>query len=286
MGYTSIPNIALWCSIVKVYLRGYSKTVARKKKPVPRTGRRGGAAERQRLFAAAWIANGGNGQEAARTAGYTGKDAALRVTASRLLTNANVQDRLRAKVDAVEHGMKSEEILSLLTKVARMVNYLDREEPNVFDFVTFLKPDGSPALETDGPMVAEDIADAKRQVKEAEAAAKTIPGFAIDLPKAKALGKGHLVRELAHDAETGAPKIKLGGDRVAILQAAVRALDLLARCKGLYRDAPPLPPRPDLTAEQAFRLMPEEIQEAWHAAYKEALAKSRAINVEAKRIGG
>jgi len=259
--------------------------LARKKKPAPRTGRLG-AFQKKRLFAAAYLANGGNGQEAARAAGSRGTNASLRAIASKLLTDVNVQQMLRAKVDAVENGMKSVEILELLTKVARMVNHLDREEPNVFDFVTFLKPDGSPAREPEGPMVAKDMADAQRQVKEAEAEAKTIPGFAIDLPKAKALGRGHLVRELAHDAETGAPKIKLGGDRVAILQASVRALDLLARCKGLYRDAPPPPPRPDLTAEQAFRLMPPAIQEAWHAAYKEALARARAVTIEAKRIGG
>jgi hypothetical protein len=111
------------------------------------------------------------------------------------------------------------------------------------------------------------------------------PGFAIDLPKAQRLGKGIWVRELSHDAETGAPKLKLEAN-LAVIAESRKALDLLARCKGMYRDAPPPPPRPDLTAEQAFRLMPEEIQEAWHAAYKEALAKSRAINVEAKRIGG
>jgi len=259
--------------------------VARKKKPAPRTGRLG-AFEKKRLFAAAWIANGGNGREAARAAGSKAKDRSLDAIASLMLRDVNVQEMLRAKVDAVEHGMKSEEVLDLLTQVARMVNHLDREEPNVFDFVTFLKPDGSPAREEGAPMVAEDLADAKRQVKEAEAAAKTILGFAIDLPKAKALGKGHLVRELGHDAETGAPKIKLGGDRVAILQASVRALEIIARCKGMFRDAPPPPPRPALTAEEALRLIPTEVLRAWHAAYKEALAKSRAINVEAKRIGG
>lgn len=257
-----------------------------KKKAAPANRSKRDALHRKILFAAAYIANGGNGTEAARAAGYQGKNETLRVRGSQLLRDPNVQARLLAKVEAVENGMGSEEILDTLTRVARMVNNLDREEPNVFDFVTFLRTDGTPAPEEVGPMVAKDLEDAKRQVKEADAAAKTIPGFAIDLPKAKALGRGHLVRELSHDAETGAPKIKLGGDRVAILQAGLKAIDMLARCKGMYRDAPAPPPRPNLTAREVLRAMPLELLDKWDEAVQAAEARAKAITVTAKRIGG
>jgi len=48
------------------------------------------AQARYRLFAAAYIRSDGKGKEAAREAGYTGRDHALEVTASRLLKRAEV----------------------------------------------------------------------------------------------------------------------------------------------------------------------------------------------------
>jgi len=135
-------------------------------------------------------------------------------------------------------------------------------------------------------MVAEDLEDARAKVKAEAEAAKTIPGFAIDLPKAKALGRGHLVRDLSHDKESGAPVLKLGGDRVALLQISQKALDSLAKIHGLYRDEPPPPPKPDLAAREIMRLMPLDALRAWDDAVAEAVAKARAITTTAKRIGG
>ena len=50
-----------------------------------------------------------------------------------------------------------------------------------------------------------------RGVKAAERSdpARAACGFYIDLAKALKLGKTHLIKELSHDAEMGAPGIKL-----------------------------------------------------------------------------
>jgi hypothetical protein len=69
---------------------------------------------------------------------------------------------------------------------------------------------------------------------------------AKDLEKAKRKGLGRLVKEIAHDAETGAPKLKLQ-DNVAIRELTRRALKDLAEIRGLTRDQPPPPPKPNLT---------------------------------------
>lgn len=56
--------------------------------------------EKQARLAEAFLENGGNGTEAARAAGYKGGDAALRVTATRTLANANVLAYVEALRDA------------------------------------------------------------------------------------------------------------------------------------------------------------------------------------------
>jgi hypothetical protein len=57
---------------------------------------RTGAADRQRRFVNAYVASGCvNATAAARTAGYTGTEAALAVTASRLLRIAKVREAIR-----------------------------------------------------------------------------------------------------------------------------------------------------------------------------------------------
>jgi hypothetical protein len=57
---------------------------------------RQGAADRHRRFVNAYVAGGCvNATAAARAAGYTGKEAALAVTASRLLRIAKVRDSIR-----------------------------------------------------------------------------------------------------------------------------------------------------------------------------------------------
>lgn len=236
--------------------------MGRRKAPSTTDRTRAGALLRKRLFAHAWLTNGHNGVQAARQAGYQGKDSTLQVRASQLLKDPMVQAILQEKAEAVENGMGAEEVMELLTMVARRVRTVDQEErPDAFDFITFLGPDGTPAPESaEEPMVAKDLEDAKRQVRERgegkddqRRVVTAPPGFAIDLPKAKALGKGRFIKEVTHDAETGAPKIKLGGDRVEILRVGVRALEVIARCKGMMRDAPAPPPKVDLTAAEAPR---------------------------------
>ena len=232
--------------------------------------KRQGAATRLRLFEAAYAANGGNGVAAARAAGYKGTPGSLAVTASRLLRRAHVSKEIAKKVDAVEEGMAVAEIVARLTRIGRMMD----TQIDAFQFIRFLGP------EVEG--TADSLDEARAKVR---AAGVPGPGWEIDLEGAKARGLGHQIRKVSHDPETGAPRLELESN-LAVVAESRKALDALAKIRGLYRDAPPPPPRPDLTAEEALRLMPTEVLRVWNAAYKEALAKSRAINVEAKRIGG
>jgi len=186
--------------------------------------------------------------------------------------------------------MSADEVMERLTRIARLMDH----PINVFDFVTYLGPQGVPAPElAEEPMVASSLEDAQRQVRDSGSAADHVsapppgqapPGFAIDLPKAERLGKGIWVRELSHDAETGAPKLKLEGT-LAIIAESRKALEIIARCKGMMRDAPAPPPKVDLTVAEALELMPIEVKRAWHAAYKRALAEARAAAAP-KLIGG
>lgn len=197
-----------------------------------------------------------------------------------------VQGILQEKAERVENGMNADEVMERLTRIARMMD----NPINVFDFVTYLTAEGAPAPQVEveepaeeEPMVASSLEDAKRQVRERGEAADhvsapppgQIPGFTIDLPKAQRLGKGIWVRELSHDAETGAPKLKLEGT-LAIIAESRKALEVIARCKGMMRDAPAPPPKPDLTTAEALALMPLSVKREWHAAYKKALADARA----------
>src|SRR5690349_11119222 len=58
-----------------------------------------------------------NGTEAARLAGYTGDDATLAATASRLLSN----DKIAREIDArlTKHAMSANEVLARYTQIAR-----------------------------------------------------------------------------------------------------------------------------------------------------------------------
>jgi hypothetical protein len=139
----------------------------RDKKP---TGRRGGTSERRQLFAAAWIASGGNGRVAAREAGYRGSDKALYVTASRLLKHEEVRSMIDARVQRAEQqitdgGMSEAEAIARLTAIAR-----GSLEP----FIRFVGG-----------------------------------GFELDVAQGLKAGMGPLLSELTHDAETGAPRIWL-----------------------------------------------------------------------------
>lgn len=74
----------------------------------------------------------GNATAAARMAGYLQSDGALRVTASRLLTNANVAAAIQSKLDTIM--MSQEEVLLRLS---------ERAASSAEDFVRFDK-DGPP----------------------------------------------------------------------------------------------------------------------------------------------
>ena len=103
--------------------------------------------------------------------------------------------------------------------------------------------------------------------------------------KAKRAGLGRWVRELAHDAESGAPRLKFHDDRMAIYELSRKALETLAKIRGLFRETPPPPPAPDFTQEEALRLMPLDVLRAWSEAYKQAEQKKLAITAEAKEAG-
>lgn len=79
---------------------------------------------KQDRFCQAYVANGGNGTEAARTAGYKGSDNTLRVVASENLTKPNVKSfltQLTAEADRVYgHSiMASMEALRMTSLLAR-----------------------------------------------------------------------------------------------------------------------------------------------------------------------
>lgn len=78
---------------------------------------------KQELFCTEYARNNGNGLQAAKHAGYSGKDNVLTVTASRMLTNANIIARIelekaRIASAAEYHLPTNEEILSGIASIA------------------------------------------------------------------------------------------------------------------------------------------------------------------------
>ncbi len=72
---------------------------------------------KQRLFVEAFIgAANGNATEAARLAGYQGSDDTLRVTASRMLTKANISQMCKQRVN--EAALSSDKVLLELSTIA------------------------------------------------------------------------------------------------------------------------------------------------------------------------
>lgn len=70
------------------------------KKPTVKAGTSKAAAEaRRKLFVEAYLSNGGNATEAAKTAGFSSKTA--RFQTSRLLTDVNIQTAIAARAEAV-----------------------------------------------------------------------------------------------------------------------------------------------------------------------------------------
>src|SRR5262245_29671522 len=67
---------------------------------------------KQEKFTNEYLANGGNGVQAARAAGYGGSDGTLRAIASENLTKPNISSRVRERLDGL--AATSEEVLNLL----------------------------------------------------------------------------------------------------------------------------------------------------------------------------
>ena len=72
-----------------------------------------------RMFAEGYLANGGNGTQAAIGAGVKGTPGAIRVTANRLLKKARASGLLEQKLQQIEAAMGKEETLLRLSRQAR-----------------------------------------------------------------------------------------------------------------------------------------------------------------------
>lgn len=227
------------------------------------------AAERRRLFVAAYIANGRNGREAARDAGYQGTEHALAVTASRLLKRADIRNKLAAYVDRAEAGLKASEIIERLSNLARLP---DTEMVDIFDFVELIGADRA----VEGVVASQSLEEAKAVVKMAG------HGFYIDLEKARTKGLGKLVKKITHDRETGAPILELH-DHNGVRELARRALKDLAEIRGLTRDQPPPPPPPNLTLQVVLHTLPTPLLAALTAHMEAEASKRQALPTEAKR---
>jgi phage terminase small subunit len=244
----------------------------RKKPAKPRaTKGKAGMEARYRLFASAYIANGGNGREAARTAGYTGSGPTLDTQASRMLRQPKVKALLEARLDRVERSMKTDEIVRRLSDLARMS---DREPfVDAFEFITLT---GVASVQAPQGATVEQAMDAVKK------AGSQNQGFYIDLEKAKAAGLGRFIREVSHDAETGAPRLKLQ-DNLVVLRLAKDALAELATIRGLKRDkVPPPPAPPNVTVNHFLMSMPLPLLKAIHEVMEAGMRQQKTISVTAK----
>jgi len=158
----------------------------------------------------------------------------LDVTASRLLRSAKVKQVIQGHVQKAERAMGASEAIDRLSDIARLP---DTELADMADFITLIRPE-----------------EAAKRRDPARAAGC---GFYIDLAKALKRGKTHLIRELAHDAETGAPKIKLQ-DNLAVWELSRKALSDLATIYGLKKGSrPPEPPKVELW--RLLELLPNDV---------------------------
>lgn len=149
-----------------------------------------GLTEIQRRFSLAYKTNGGNGTQAAMEAGS--EHGSAHVAASRMLKLDKVQTYMLAIDEAAGEGRRVER--KIATREEILARMSDRALFDAQDFVT-LTPEG---------------------------------GFSIDLERAFKAGKGHMIKELRHDPETGAPIIKWADPDVS--------LDRLAKMYGIYKD--------------------------------------------------
>lgn len=164
-----------------------------------------------RLFVDAYLANGGNAMAALEAVGTTqGKPGALRVRAHRMLAQARALGMLEERIERVTRRMGADEVIERLSDMARA---------SVTDFITLLNPEDEKTLKDAD--VGEGQAPAKRRILDDR--------FYVDIPRAIREGKGHLVREIGYDRNTGLPEVKL--------HDAKGALDSLARIYGIDRSA-------------------------------------------------
>jgi phage terminase small subunit len=94
------------------------------------------ADEKKKLFAAAYMGKAkGNGTAAAKLAGYTGSDASLAVTASRLLKDAKVQAIIAGKNKAVSTAAFADvdRCRVLLTRIAESRKAKDADKVQAID---------------------------------------------------------------------------------------------------------------------------------------------------------
>jgi phage terminase small subunit len=82
---------------------------------------------KQHMYIEAYLRTG-NATQAAREAGYEQTDEALRVTASRLLTKANIQQRIQERI--AEAQIETDEVLGTLASIMRgsLEDFLERPD--------------------------------------------------------------------------------------------------------------------------------------------------------------
>jgi len=105
----------------------------------------------------------------------------------------------------------------------------------------------------------------------------------IDLEKALKLGKTHLIKELTHDAGTGAPKIRLQ-DNLAVWELSRKALSDLATIYGMRKGTPPPPAEPPKVALwKLLELIPNDVLLVLKNAVVQA-RQQQALLTTAKRV--
>lgn len=240
--------------------------MSRGKRPPKKNARRREAEDRRRLFAAAYLRNGANGTAAAREAGYKGTDASIRVTASRLLTNANVRalldERVEAAVDSIGGGMSDGEILERLTAQARS---------ELTPFIQFITPElAQLAIEGCGS----DEQRARNALRLIEGR-----GFYLDIEGALKKGHGPALQELTMGQDAmGFPEVKIK------VRDPLGALTTLAKIKGLLREKPPAPPQSPVMLGVVLAELPTDVLLSMRQAMRAAQEKAKAIDIEARRV--
>lgn len=169
-----------------------------------------GLTEKQRVFAETLAADPERNQrQAAIKAGYPVKSADS--AGSRVFSNDKVReyfDFLTKKATQAVERRVARRIMSAAEVAERLTEHA---EADIAEFITVLPP--PPVLEGNAPHHPGEAAVG--------------PTWSIDIPKAIANGKSHLIKEISYDAN-GNPKLKVVDQQAA--------LDKLAKYHRLYRD--------------------------------------------------